>query len=168
MTPSLLVIILICIFVVIFGQPLLALLAEYGVPLLKAARRRYFHVEWHGVMSRIADDDDVLGNNDDPEIHPATTTPAISNNGVAMPATDSNDLLLGQARALAAMVKAGKIGETEGIKLIFGVSPSSTNPRYIAARAALKEELAKLEPPKFRMTPEQEKARAALGLNKAT
>ncbi len=59
---------------------------------------------------------------------------------------DHNELLLrGQAIALAAMVKAGKTGETEGIKTVFHVSPSSSNPRYLAARAALKAELAKLD-----------------------
>lgn len=58
----------------------------------------------------------------------------------------SNPLLLQTTAAnLAKMVRAGKIGETEGIKLLFGVRPSSTNPRYLAARDALKAELAKLE-----------------------
>jgi hypothetical protein len=169
MTPQLLVVILICIFAVIFGQPLLALLVDYGIPLLKATRRRYLHVEWHGVMSRIADEDQALESNADHAISPATTIQQDSNNGIATPATDSNALLLQNTAAnLATMVKAGKIGETEGIKMLFGVLPSSSNPRYIAARAALKEELAKLDPPKFRMTPEQENARNALGLNRAT
>jgi energy-coupling factor transporter transmembrane protein EcfT len=107
--------------------------------------------------------------NDEPAFSPATTKQQNSNNGIAMPATERNALLLqAKAEALAAMVKAQKIGETDGIKLVFGVSPSSSNLRYIAARAALKEELAKLDPPKFRMTPEQENARNALGLNNAT
>lgn len=57
MTPGLFVIILLCIFVVIFGQPLLALLADYGVPFLGAIRRRYFSIEWRDVMSRVADED---------------------------------------------------------------------------------------------------------------
>jgi len=92
-----------------------------------------------------------------------------NNNPIATPTTDSNALLFQNTAAnLALAVKAGKMGETEGIKLYFGVSPSSSNPRYIAARAALKAELAKLDPPKFRRTPEQENARDALGLNKAT
>jgi hypothetical protein len=86
---------------------------------------------------------------------PATTTPQTSNNGIAMPATDSNALLRAKAEALAAMVHAGKIGETEGIRLVFGVAPSSSNPRYLAARAALKEELDRLAPPKFRPLDEQ-------------
>lgn len=169
MTPGLLIAICVCILIVIFGQPLLGMLIDYGLPFLGAIRRRYFHMEWHGVMSRIADDDQSLESNEDRSFPPATTTLQNSNNGIAMPATDNNALLLqAKAEALATMVKAGKIGETEGIKLIFGVAPSSSNPRYITARAALKEELAKLDPPKFRMTPEQENARAALGLNKAT
>lgn len=101
------------------------------------------------------------------EESPATTTQQNGNNGIAMPTTSNNALLLqAKAEALATMVKAGKVGETEGIKLVFGVAASSSNPRYIAARAALKEELAKLEPQKFRRTPEQEAARVALGLDK--
>src|SRR5260221_12459979 len=98
-------------------------------------------------MSRIADDDQLLESNDDPEYSPATTTPATSNNALQSVALSSNDLLLGPARALATMAGAGKVGQTEGIKLVFGVSPSPTNPRYIAARAALKNELPRLESP---------------------
>lgn len=122
---------------------------------------------WVGryIMSPKERADRSLESNEDWGDSPATTTQQNSNNGIATPTTDSNALLLqAKAATLAAMVKAGKVGETEGIKLVFGVAPSSSNPRYIAARAALKEELAKLDPPKFRMTPEQENARAALGL----
>lgn len=101
------------------------------------------------------------------ENSPATTTPQNSNNGIATPATVSNELLLqAKAEALAAMVKAGKIGETEGIKLVFGVAPSSSNPRYQAARAALKTELERLTNPYPNMTPEQKRAREVLGLSK--
>lgn len=96
---------------------------------------------------------------------PATTTPQNDNNGIAITQNDCNALLLqAKAEALAALVKAEKVGETEGIKLVFGVTPSSSNPRYLAARAALKEALTKLDPPKFHLTPEQRQARQALGL----
>lgn len=166
MTPELFVAIIVCILVVIFGQPLLALLIDYGVPLVRATRRRYVRVEWPVIMSRVADEDADAESNEEPAFSPATTTPQPATTALQSGATDSNALLLGQARALAAMVKAGKIGETEGIKLVFGVAPSSTNPRYQAARAALKEELAKLEPAKFHRTPEQEAAREALGLSR--
>jgi hypothetical protein len=106
--------------------------------------------------------------NQEPAFSPATTTQQNSNNGIAITATERNALLLqAKAEALATMVKAQKVGETDGIKIVFGVSPSSSNPRYIAARSALKDELAKLDPPKYRMTPEQEKAREALGLKTA-
>lgn len=78
----------------------------------------------------------------------AATTTATPTNPIATPQPDSNALLLrNKAEALAALVHAGKVGETEGIKLVFGCAPSSSNPRYLAARAALKEELAKLQPP---------------------
>jgi hypothetical protein len=96
---------------------------------------------------------------------PATTSRQNNNNAIAITQPDRNALLLqAKAEALAALVKAEKVGETEGIKLVFGVNPSSSNPRYIAARAALKEELFKLDPPKFNLTPEQIQARQALGL----
>lgn len=87
-----------------------------------------------------------------------------NNNVIATPATDSNALLLqNTARNLAIAVKAGKMTETEGIKLFFGVSPSSSNPRYLAARAALKAELEKLDPPKYRgLSSEQEALRQQL------
>lgn len=101
------------------------------------------------------------------DVAPPATTLQNSNNAIATPATDSNALLFQQRAAdLALAVKAGKIGQTAGIKLYFGVSPSSTNPRYLAARAALKEELAKLDPPKYRRTPEMQAVRDALGLDK--
>jgi len=96
-------------------------------------------------------------------LQPATTTqPATT--ALQSDATKSNALLAGQARALAALVKAGKIGETEGIKIVFGVSPSSTNARYQAARSALKAELERLTNHYPHMTPEQKQAREALGL----
>jgi len=108
-----------------------------------------------------ADDRPLL--DDDPA---TTTTPQNSNNGVAITQNDRNALLLQtQAATLAAMVRAGKIGETEGIRLVFGVAPSSSNPRYIAARAALKTELAKLEPSPYpQRTAEQQMQRELLGI----
>lgn len=99
----------------------------------------------------------------------ATTSTQNNNNTVAITQNDSNALLFQlKAEVLATMVKAGKIGETEGIKLVFGVAPSSSNPRYLAARAALKEELMKLDPPKYHLTPEQIKMREELGLSLST
>lgn len=117
-------------------------------------------------------DDVVIVNQDDDEgeivdVAPVVAaTPQNNNNGIATPQNDSNDLLLqSKAESLAIMVKAGKIGETDGIKLIFGVGPSSSNPRYLAARDALKKELEKLDNPYPRRTPEQEAKRKALGLD---
>lgn len=88
-----------------------------------------------------------LTEGEDAEIAPAATTPQNNNNGIAITTNDNNALLLQQrARDLAAMVKAGKVGETEGIKIVFGEKASSTNPRYLVARDALKKALAELEP----------------------
>lgn len=98
---------------------------------------------------------------------PATTTPQNDNNGIAITATETNALLFAErANVLAAMVQAGKVGETEGIKIVFGVGPSSSNKTYQAAREMLKARLARMQPEKYPLlTPEQEAARKALGLN---
>lgn len=135
------------------------------------ARKSITHVAYRGLLGvPVPPPITVKAEEVDDEIEDvvlSTTSPQNNNNAIATPATDSNALLLQQRAAdLAIMVKAGKVGETEGIKLFFGVSPSSSNPRYIAARAALKAELTKLDPPKFRTTPEIDAARDALGLNK--
>jgi hypothetical protein len=118
------------------------------------------------VMSRDRRAAAMKNNNGDRENPPTTTTPATSNNALQSDATQSNTLLAGQARALAALVKAGKVGETEGIKIVFGVSPSSTNARYQAVRAALKAELDRLNNVYPHRTEEQKRAREALGLSK--
>lgn len=81
----------------------------------------------------------------------AATTATTQQQRIATPQTDSNALLLqAKAEALAALVKAGLVGETKGLQAVFGVRPSSTNPRYLAARDALKTELAKLDGPTYR------------------
>jgi len=116
------------------------------------------------IMSLPGGKDAAEQSNEIPANPQVATSNQASNNGLQSDAAMGKGLLVGQARALAAMVKAGKIGETEGIKIVFGVSPSSTSPRYQAARAALKAELARLDNHYPQRTPEQEAARAALGL----
>ena len=73
------------------------------------------------------------------------------NNAATMDCNDESDsnalLFRGMAIALALMVKAGRVGETNGLHDVFHVKPSSTSPRYQAAREALKAELARLDPP---------------------
>lgn len=102
----------------------------------------------------------------DPET-PATTTPENDNNGIAAAMAETNALLFAaKADVLAAMVQAGKVGETEGIKIVFGVGPSSSNKTYLTARELLKARLARMQPEKYPLlTPEQEAARVALGLS---
>lgn len=76
----------------------------------------------------------------------AATTATTQQQSIAMQQSDSNALLLhAKAEALAQLVKAGAIGETKGLQIVFSVRPSSTNPRYLAARDALKAEMARLE-----------------------
>ncbi len=120
------------------------------------------------IMSSDNESDADEKSNQESIISPATTTLQNNNNGIATPTTDSNELLLqAKAQALAAMVKAKKIGETDGIKLVFGVAASSSNPRYIAARAALKAELERLDNHFPNQTPEQKANRQELGLVEA-
>lgn len=74
----------------------------------------------------------------------AATTATTQQQSIAMGTTDDNALLLqAKAEALAAMVEAGVVGETKGLQIVFNVRPSSTNPRYASARAALHAELDK-------------------------
>jgi hypothetical protein len=97
---------------------------------------------------------------------PATTTPRNDGNGTAISTTEYNALLFAaKADALAAMVHAGKVGETEGIKIVFGVGPSSTNKTYQTAREMLKARLARLAPDKFKLSTEQKALRDELGLS---
>lgn len=120
------------------------------------------------ILSNMPADDPAVAGNDAAAEPPATTTAQPATSALQSPAIDRNGLLLeGQARALATMVKAGKIGETEGIKIVFGISPSSTNARYLAARAALKAELDRLSSSYPPLTPEQRRAREALGLERS-
>lgn len=78
---------------------------------------------------------------------------------IAMLQNERNQVLLtAKAQALATLVHAKKVGQTEGIKLVFGVSPSSSNKTYLAARDTLQAELARLASLNIE-TPEQAEAR---------
>lgn len=102
-----------------------------------------------GVNHLEADDDDMSSDDDGetPDYRRASvaaTTATTQQQPIATPTTDSNALLLqAKAEALAALVEEGIVTETKGLQIVFGVRPSSTNPRYIAARAALHAELEK-------------------------
>jgi hypothetical protein len=126
-------------------------LLRFGVPIMESM--------WAPVVDE--------NNNQIAEETPATTTQQNPQNALQSVTTNSNELLQGQARALAVFVKGGKVGETEGIKMVFGVSPSSSNPRYLAARAALKAELERLNNPYPQRTADQEARRQELGLSKS-
>lgn len=86
----------------------------------------------------------------------ATTTTSTAT-PIATGQNASNDLLLAtKAETLAALVLAGKVTETDGIKIVYGVGPSSSNPRYLAARAALKAALERAQSgPQYQRTPEE-------------
>lgn len=84
-------------------------------------------------------------------LRPGSATPETERNGIAIDNNERNALLFaGRAEALAAMVHAGKVGETEGIKIVYGCAPSSTGKTYLAARELLKARLARLAPEKYR------------------
>jgi hypothetical protein len=84
---------------------------------------------------------------------------------IAMRQNAGNDsLLVARMDALAALVIAGKIGETEGIKLIEGVSPSSKNKQYLAARDALHAAMRRRQPAKYPpLSTEQKQFRKSMG-----
>lgn len=90
-----------------------------------------------------ANDPHVIG----VEHAPATTatTPATM---IAIKQNTSNeDLLIAQVAVLAKLVHAKKIGQTDGIALVFGERASSTNQRYLLIRDLLHKELTRLAPP---------------------
>lgn len=154
-------------------EPAVIVLADTVRDVSRVGAKVLTHVAYRGLLGVPVPDTITVKSEEASEENEDVVLPATkqqnNNNAIATPATDDNALLFQQRAAdLALAVRAKKIGETAGIKLYFGVSPSSTNPRYIAARAALKVELAKLDPPKYRRTPEVEAAREALGLNKGT
>lgn len=95
------------------------------------------------IMSR----DDAWGDDD----QGVADDPQQNNNATTIDCNDESDdnalLLRNEATALAKLVKAGIVGETKGLQIVFDVKPSSTSPRYLAAREALKAELARLDPP---------------------
>lgn len=99
------------------------------------------------------------------------TTATTPRNVIAMAQNDSNELLhrnelASKAEALAAIVAAGKVSQTEGIKLVFGVSASGSNPRYQEARQALHIALQRLQPAKYApLTDEQRELREHLDLS---
>jgi hypothetical protein len=153
-------------------EPAVITLADVVRDVSRVAGKALTHAAYRGLLGEPVPEAITVKSKEVEEkiedVAPTATKQQNNNNAIATPATDDNALLFQQrARDLALAVHAKKIGETAGIKLYFGVSPSSTSPAYIAARAALKVELAKLDPPKFRRTPEMENAREALGLNKA-
>ncbi len=115
------------------------------------ARARFVKSSDRAPLSHMSSDDDwedddrpvagVLQQNNN-----ATTTDCKEESG-------NNALLLQhQAATLAKLIKAGVVGETKGLQIVFNVKPSSTSRAYQEARDALKAELEKLEPP-IRHTP---------------
>lgn len=103
------------------------------------------------------------------EDQPATTTTQDDNNVIAITDNERNALLFaGAADALAAMVHAGKVGETDGIWIVYKVKPSSSNKTYQAARTLLKARLERLRGPQpgthRPLTPAQQAVRDNLGL----
>lgn len=81
------------------------------------------------------------------DIDVAATTATTQQQSIAIQQNERNALLFQQqARDAAKLVRSGICGETKALQIIFEVRPSSTNPRYIAARAALKAELENATP----------------------
>jgi hypothetical protein len=141
---------------------LLALAQKYGPGIVNGFKERRPIVGIRYV------EPDEAPEREEPVAPPVATTATIDPQPIAMTTTDRNTLLLyAKAEALAAMVRAGKVGETEGIKIVYGLSPSGSNPRYTEARSALKAALGALER-RYPTTPDEERAiqekRSELGL----
>lgn len=112
----------------------------------RRARDRFVKDYVGGAASHMSSDDEW--DEDDPAVadmlqqnNNATTTD--------WNAEPNNNVLLLETRAatLAKLVKAGIVGETKGLQIVFDVKPSSTSTKYQEARDALKAELMKLDPP---------------------
>lgn len=112
----------------------------------RKARDRFVKSYGEGAPSPMSSDD---GWDDDDQ--PVAGALQQSNNATTIGWNEepgSNGLLLEtQAATLAKLVKAGIVGETKGLQIVFGVKPSSTSKGYQEARDALKAELMKLDPP---------------------
>lgn len=89
-------------------------------------------------------------------------------NVIATPQNDNNDAVV--IAALARLVAAGKVGQTDAIKVGLGVAPSSTSVRYAEVRNAMRAEVERLkgaEGAQFNLTPEQVEWRKKMGLEDA-
>jgi len=141
----------------------LLLLYWYLMSPNKCGEQRWRALRDHFIMSN----DEPPGEGDLPVAETAATTATERNNAIATPQNDSNELLLrAKADALAAMIAAGKVTQTEGIKIVFGVSPSSSSPHYQQCRNLVRSRLdgtpasSALRP----LTPAQAARRRELGL----
>ena len=115
------------------------------------------------MSSNIRDDDE-----DDAVVPPVAPLANDLANGIAMPQNGNNDAVV--IAALARLVAAGKLGQTDAIKLGIGITPSSTSVRYQAIRNDLRVEVERLkgaEKPQFRTTDEQVQWRRSMGLEEA-
>lgn len=138
------------------------ILFSIGVPQTIAARilpgiRAALSVDYYHNMSSVGAGDLSAESSQNTENQQATTTLQTDNNVIAITQNERNDLLLlGRAQALATMVAAKKVTETDGILIVFGVKPSSTSKKYQDARTALRDELAKLQGgPQYRQLDEK-------------
>lgn len=77
---------------------------------------------------------------------------------------DSNALLQAKAEALAALILAKKVTQTEGIRIVFGLTPSSSSRRYQEAVAAVKTAIDARRAIERPLTDEQKAFRASAGL----
>jgi len=116
------------------------------IQFTRAFRSRHFRPgAWSEFVNRYADDMSsgaAWDGGDEAAFDVAATTAITQQQSIAIEQNDRNALLLqAKAEALAALVEAGAITETKGLQIVFGVRPSSTNPRYLAAREALHVEL---------------------------
>lgn len=85
---------------------------------------------------------------------------------IAITQNDNNDAVA--IAPLARLVAAGKVTQTDAIKIGLRVSPSSTSARYAEVRDALRREVEALntaEQPQYHLTPAQQAWRRRVGLD---
>lgn len=134
---------------------------QYGPGFLSAVRRRYLSVEWHGIMSRIADDDLQTENGDFRQFSPDETNSETAETPQRVGEIQRESFTLGETTALARLVASGKLGLTDAVKIGADAKSGEKYQRRTRDIKAAVESMTEKYPQR---TPEQEALRKQLKL----